>query len=120
MAKPGRKTREFTKAELLQVTEWVKMGMKESTIAHNLGLNPSTLSAKKQTIPELDQAIKDGYKVQEEIIVGELFRIATDRDHRQQMTALIFYAKTRLKWNDTVNVQMKSLPSSMTIGDDPE
>ena len=52
---------------LEKVREQARMGVTEANIARNVGVAPTTFSAKKQEYPELAEAIKSGHAVGENL-----------------------------------------------------
>ena len=77
-----------------QVEAMAGYGIPETDIARVLGIDPKTL--RKYYREELDTGhVKANAKVAE-----SLFRKATS-DHRQSVTAAIFWLKTRAGWKET-------------------
>ena len=88
---------------------WRGTASPETDIARVLGIDPKTL--RKYYREELDTGhVKANAKVAE-----SLFRKATS-DHRQSVTAAIFWLKTRAGWKETsvheVNAQARTEPMS--------
>lgn len=85
---------------LEKVREQARMGVTEANIARNVGVAPTTFSAKKQEYPELAEAIKSGHAVGENLAVGALWNAIQNPDSKGHMTAVLFYLKCKHGWSD--------------------
>lgn len=85
---------------IAKIENWSKMGMTEASIARNLDLHPSTFSEKKSKYPSMDEAIKKGNAVGEEVAIGALWRMMLDPKSKGHVTGTIFYLKCKHNWND--------------------
>ena len=77
-----------------QVEAMAGYGIPEADIARMLGIDPKTL--RKYYREELDT----GHVIANAKVAESLFRKATG-DHRQAVTAAIFWLKTRARWTET-------------------
>lgn len=82
------------------VREQSSRGMTEASIARNVGLAPTTFSAKKQEFPELAEAISKGNSRGEELALNALWAMITDPKSKGHTTATVFYLKCKHGWND--------------------
>lgn len=98
--KPGRPGWELTPEILDYVKTQSSRGMTEASIARNVGLAPTTFSAKKQEYPELAEALKKGASFGEELAIQALWRMIADPTSKGHTTATIFYLKCKHGWND--------------------
>ena len=89
----GRPTHLPTPSERRQVEAMAGYGVPEADIALVLGIDPKTL--RKHYRDELDT----GHIVANAKVAESLFRKATG-DHRQSVTAAIFWLKTRARWRE--------------------
>jgi hypothetical protein len=90
----GRPAHLPTAAERRQVEAMAGYGIPEADIARVLGIDPKTL--RKHYRDELDT----GHVRANARVAEALFRKATG-DHRQSVTAAIFWLKTRARWKET-------------------
>ncbi len=81
-------------SERRQVEAMAGYGVSEADIARVLGIDPETLRERYRD--ELDT----GHVVANATVAESLFRKATG-DHRQSVTAAIFWLKTRAGWRET-------------------
>jgi predicted transcriptional regulator len=89
-----------TEEILTQVHDLIKQGVTETNVARVLGLHPSTFSAKKNEFPELDEAIKKAKAYGEKVAASVIWEIMNDPNHKQRLTAAIFYLKTQHRWSE--------------------
>ena len=100
MKKGSSKVNFTNKRTLTKITKLVSTGMTEASIAKSYGYSAGHFVELKKTIPELAAAIKEGNQYVEQLVVDKLFQIMLDDTNNKQMTALIFYAKCRMGFND--------------------
>lgn len=105
MAKRGRKPREFTQQEKLLVKFMSAAGMPQDNIAKAVKTDKKTLE--KHFRDELDLAA-DHLNSQ---IVGALYKNAIEGN----VTAQIFWLKTRLKWTETVSIDHEGITPVFNI-----
>ena len=89
--KPDEKTRK-------QVTMMAGIGLKQEEIARIIGVSAEVLRRYYQTELENAQPVLNAQ------VANNLFRIATSPDHKQAVTAAIFWLKTRAKWKETLDL----------------
>lgn len=133
----GRKGlyKEWLEADNLILLEgWARDGLTDEQIAHNIGINRTTLYAWKAKYTDFSNALKRGKEVVDRIVENALLKSAmgykydevvkeriynpetgesemlevkrTTKDVAPNVTALIFWLKNRQseKWRDTKNV----------------
>ena len=78
------------------------LGLNEQDIAHNLGIEPSTFSRKKDEFDQLDQHITRGRAKGIQKVTGHLMEQIEGGNHQ----ATAFYLKNRrpTEWNDIQSV----------------
>ena len=96
------------------IEDWCAEGINEGAIAMKLGIAPNTFALKKKEFPKIQDAINKGKFRDEELCVNLLRQIAFDFNHKGQMTALIFYLKSRHQNYDRPAALM-TLPSNITL-----
>lgn len=101
MAKVGRKGKfEYWLSEdgLLLVEGWVRDGLTEADVAHNIGISVSTLSEWKNRFAEFSAVLKNTKEVVDRRVENVLYKKAMSGD----ITALIFWLKNRKykEWRD--------------------
>lgn len=119
---------------LIKLEGWARDGLTDEQIAHNIGINVSTLYAWKVKYKEFSEALKRGKEVIDILVENALLKSAmgykfdevvkeriynletgeseivevkrTTKDVAPNVTALIFWLKNRQseKWRDTKNV----------------
>ena len=119
---------------LIKLEGWARDGLTDEQIAHNIGINVSTLYAWKVKYNEFSEVLKRGKEVVDRIVENALLKSAmgykfdevvkeriynpetgesemvevkrTTKDVAPNVTALIFWLKNRQseKWRDTKNV----------------
>lgn len=97
---------------LAEVEVLVGQGMTEGSIALHLGIKPNTFTLKKREFPELADAVNSGKNIDESLCMNRIRSIAFNDDHRQHLTALMFYGKIRFGWNDRNDNTDKSVKPS--------
>lgn len=133
----GRKGlyKEWLEADnLIRLEGWARDGLTDEQIAHNIGINVSTLYAWKVKYKEFSEALKRGKEVVDRIVENALLKSAmgykydevvkeriynpetgeseivevkrTTKDVAPNSTSLIFWLKNRqpAKWRDTKNI----------------
>lgn len=119
---------------LIKLEGWARDGLTDEQIAHNIGINRTTLYAWKAKYTDFSNALKRGKEVVDRIVENALLKSAmgykydevvkeriynpetgesemvelkrTTKDVAPNVTALIFWLKNRQseKWRDTKNV----------------
>lgn len=89
--KPDEKTRK-------QVTMMTGIGLKQEDVARIMGVSIDVLRRYYQTEMENAQPVLNAQ------VANNLFRIATSPEHKQAVTAAIFWLKTRAKWKETLDL----------------
>lgn len=79
-----------------------------------LGMSQTTFMVHKKKYPELVAAIAKGTARDLQLCVNLLRQIAFDPKHKGQMTALIFYLKTRHGFIDRPQ-QLQLLPTNINL-----
>lgn len=95
--KPHGRTLVFTKEMLETVEELAAQGMDQQDIAQCIGLHASTLSEKKNVVPELGEALKKGKARGLERVTKALL----NNIDLGNVTAQIFYLKCKGQWKET-------------------
>lgn len=113
MRKGPQESWQLTDDEIAFIEEKTQKGMREDTIARLLGMHSSTFSALKKKDPRIDDAIKKGSAHIEEMAVGNLYFWMSDRDHKNCLTATIFYLKTRCGYKETSEVVHTEKPTKL-------
>lgn len=129
MAK-GKYKEWITPEGLLLIEGWARDGLTDEQIAHNMGINVSTLYEYKKRYPEIAEALKSGKEVIDRHVENALLKRALgykyDEVTREQMengelvvtkvvtkevqpdtTAQIFWLKNRkpAEWRDKQNIE---------------
>jgi len=102
---------EFTKEILKDIEDMAARGLYEKDIAYNIGLDPTTLSRKKRTEAQLDQAIKKGAASGAKIISNIIFEKAQSGN----LIAAMFFAKCRMGWREVEQVSTTEAPETVEI-----
>jgi hypothetical protein len=96
----GRPPHKPTAVSRAQVLELGGMGWTNEQIANHLKINRDTLA--KYYREELDTALeKTNLRVKQ-----NLYNIAVDPNHKQSVTAAIFWLKTRARWRETDRLEV--------------
>ena len=131
--KVGRKplyTEWLTEEGLEQINKWAENGLIGKQIAHNIGINHTTLYDWMKKFPELAEAIRNGRKVMDEQVESSLLKRAMGYEYVEEawgknqlgemvivkrvvkmqapdVTAQIFWLKNRQPelWRDKVEVK---------------
>lgn len=91
-------------------------GVTEANIARIVGLHPTAFSTKKKEFPEIEEAIKDAQSRGECEVVGYLWNIIRDPNHKNNFPAMLFYLKTKHRWRETEPQDEKQgLPTGVTF-----
>lgn len=110
---------------LILIEGWVRDGLTDEQIAHNIGIRRSTLSEWKKTFPDIADALKKTKEVVDRQVENALFKKAMSGD----TTALIFWLKNRRPqdWRDKRETQLsgnvQTVPDRLVIdygGDDDD
>jgi len=96
-----------TKATLAKIKKWNAHGVRLESQARLLDISITTYNRLRKRWPEVDEAISNGKAETEAVVTGHLYRIMTDKQHKQQLTSLIFYCKTQLRWSTEQTLQLK-------------
>ena len=83
---------------LILLQGWARDGLTDEQIAHNIGINTSTLYDWKKRFPNISNALKKGKEVVDFAVENALLKKALSGD----VTAMIFWLKNRRrnKWRD--------------------
>ena len=95
--KIGRPKRIFSKEELKSVEEMAGRGVSDENIAKTLSINPDTLYDKIKTDQEFSESIKRG-RAKGEDFAANCLNVQMQNGN---ITAIIFYLKTRHNWKET-------------------
>jgi transposase-like protein len=115
----------LTEEGLLLIEGWARDGLTDEQIAHNMGINPSTLYDWKKKHPKISEALKKGKEVVDREVENALLKRALGYEYdeiiyedgvevkrvRKQVqpdtTALIFWLKNRKPemWRDKQNIE---------------
>lgn len=126
---------------LLLIEGWARDGLTIDQIAHNMGINDSTLYAWKSKHKELDDALKRGKDVVDREVENALYKRAmgykytettviidskgqqsvktVDKEVPPDVTAQIFWLKNRKpgEWRDKRDVEMSGVTAVQIIDD---
>ena len=91
-----------TEETYAEIERMAALGLNEQDIAHNLDLDPATLSRKKEEFNQLDQSITRGRAKGVVKVTGHLMEQIEGGNHQ----AAAFYLKNRRpqEWNDIQSV----------------
>lgn len=108
---------ELTPEILAKIKQLSADGVTEANIARIVGISPTTFSAKKKEYPEIEEAIKDAQANAEHEVVGYLWRILRDPNHKNHFPAILFYLKTKHRWRETDHEQVDKpqIPTGVTF-----
>lgn len=98
--------------DLAKIEKWAGMGITQESISINLGITPATFSSKKKTFPEIEEAIKRGKAVTEDLTVSKLWSMIENENHPKHVTALLFYLKCQGGWSETKHVTVSVAPEN--------
>lgn len=104
---------ELTPERLKRIEELAALGVREDSIARQVGLHPSTFSEKKKIHPEIAEVINNAQACTEEIVVSALMNMIKDPKHKAHAAAVFFYLKTKCRWQETSVVITAEKPSSL-------
>ena len=90
MAK-GKYEKWLTEEGLIRVRGWARDGLTDEQIAHNMGINYSTLRLWKDKYPALLAVLKEGKDVVDRAVENALYEAAL----KGNITAQIFWLKNR-------------------------
>lgn len=92
-------------------------GVTEANIARIVGLHPTAFSTKKKEYPEIEEVIKQAQAGGEHEVVGYLWNIIRDPNHRNHFPAILFYLKTKHRWRETDQdaTEKPQLPTGVTF-----
>lgn len=103
-----------TKEILDKITKLASQGVTEASIARIIGLSPTAFSTKKKEFPEMEEAIRQAHAKGEMAVVGYLWDIIHNPQHKNHFAALQFYLKCKHNWGETGTVDDKpGLPSGV-------
>ena len=88
---------------LEQLYNLAKVGLSEAQVAQSLGISQSTMTRRKQSDAEFDQALKAGQQAGITAVTSALFTGATNAD-KPSTAAQIFFLKNRGGWSDRTEV----------------
>lgn len=89
--------------DLKRVESLAGRGLTKEKIAEALGISQATLYIKQREDPEFLQAITRGRAKAEAIVADKLWENATKRNN---VTAQIFYLKSRCGWSEKSQVEV--------------
>jgi len=99
MKRKGGRPKWVPSAEDINKAEtYAKAGLTEEQIAHALGICYDTLNNKKKEYVEFSEAIKRGKALGIGIVASELMKLCVKEGN---VTAMIFFLKTRAGWTET-------------------
>lgn len=108
---------ECTPEIIERAREMSQKGVLESSIARQIGIAPTTLTLKKKEYPLLAEALKKGKAYGEEVVVGKLWKMIENEDHKSHATAVLFWLKTQAGWNDKPGTMVSTNgPAKVTFG----
>ena len=87
------------KIDLEELYSLAKIGLSEAQVAQSLGISQSTMTRRKQSDAEFDQALKAGQQAGITAVTSALFNGATHPE-KPNTSAQIFYLKNRARWSD--------------------
>ena len=87
------------KIDLEELYSLAKIGLSEAQVAQSLGISQSTMTRRKQSDAEFDQALKAGQQAGITAVTSALFTGATNAD-KPATAAQIFFLKNRARWTD--------------------
>lgn len=105
--KGGRPPIVFTPYQLRQMETLAGYGLTQASIAAVIGVNPETLTNKKQTVPEVSQALARGKAVAEAAVGQALYTKAKKGD----IKAITWWEMTRAGRSSRQHVQTEELPT---------
>jgi predicted DNA-binding protein (UPF0251 family) len=101
MAK-SKATEWLTEEKLIVLRGWARNGLTDEQIAHNMGINRTTLYEYKNKYPNIGNALKENKEVADIAVENALYNKALGGD----TTAMIFWLKNRKPqdWRDRRDV----------------
>ena len=82
MAK-GKYQEWLTEENLILLEGWARDGLTDEQIAHNIGINPSTLYDWQNKYPEISKTLKKGKEVVDRMVENALFKRAVGYDYEE-------------------------------------
>lgn len=73
----------ITPDSLLLIEGWARRGLDKQEIAHNMGIQPATLSHWLKSYPQIDQAIKNGKEITDIKVENSLVRSALGFEYEE-------------------------------------
>ena len=111
----GRKPITVTAAHITQIEKMAGYGMTEASIAHIIGMDPSTLRVKKGTDTRIASALERGKAKAEQQVGKALYLAALDPKHKGQLTAIIWLEKTRAGRIEPRHESTKDIEANETL-----
>ena len=93
------------KIDLEELYSLAKIGLSEAQVAQSLGISQSTMTRRKQSDAEFDQALKAGQQAGITAVTSALFTGATNAD-KPSTAAQIFFLKNRARWSDKLDASV--------------
>lgn len=115
MAKPGRKPWIPTPEICEKIRQLASQGVTEMSMIKIVGTNHDTWYKAKKKYPEMAEALKDGHAKGEATAVKYLWDIMDNPNHRAQITALIFYLKSRHRWSTHSTLEIQQPPEKPNL-----
>jgi hypothetical protein len=107
--RPGRKEWLPSPEDLQRAEQMASRGLSLTSIAGGLGISTSTFFDKMRKYPELSKCIKRGAASAVEEVANKLFETALAGN----VTAMIFFLKSRAGWKECVEVDLEPPPESL-------
>lgn len=101
---------------LTRIENYKKRGITEYSIANLVGCSPATFAIRKREFPELVEALQRGESAGADEITAKLWEIAMNDKHRSQASILMFLAKSKYGFSDSVQpIETKEKPSGINL-----
>ena len=91
--------------DLEELYNLARIGLSEAQVAQSLGISQSTMTRRKQSDAEFDQALKAGQVAGITAVTSALFTGATNAD-KPSTAAQIFFLKNRARWSDKLDASV--------------
>lgn len=104
----ARERKEISDADIVKIKGLAAIGLNLEQIAGNLGMCRKTLWDRSKDDPRIEIAVRDGQAAAAATVANALFEEAKTG---KNMTATIFWLKTRLGWREKSEVDVTVKPN---------
>ena len=111
----GRRKLAVTDDHIVQLEKLAGYGLTMAAMAHIIGMAPTTMAARMREDQRIGEALERGKALAEQRIGQALYNVALDPSHRGQMTAIIWWEKTRAGRIEPRHESTKDIEANETL-----